>query len=47
MSPSALRAAISAATATPYHVFHPEGHAAFEHIALHRQLGVLFPQPRL
>ena len=43
--PSALRAAIDAAMATFPSRLSPEGHAAFEGIALHRQLGVLPPQP--
>src|SRR5690348_4039271 len=29
----------------PHRVLHPEGHAAFEHITLHRQLSVLLTQP--
>src|SRR4029077_20691296 len=29
----------------PHRVLHPEGHAAFEDITFHRQLGVLLAQP--
>jgi hypothetical protein len=43
--PSALRAAINAAMATVPSRLSPEGHAAFEDIALHRQLSVLPTQP--